>query len=708
MSTEEEQPVLGAAAANTLQFANHTVSGVKSGVSAMSSTHAAMNEMTGVPAVDSAERAKTRRRLLCIAIAAGLGFCGATLPLGFKAVDAPAQRMLGVLVVVSTLWATEALPTYVTALLVPVFVVTFKTMKMPDGKKGGADILVPNKFCRAAELAKVIPGAVMEPAAAASTVVAAMFDPIVLLFLAGFTMAAALDKYKLNQRLVATLLARAGTRPSRILLSVMLLCVFLSMWVSNVAAAVLNVSFMVPLLRTLPRDSGWPKMSLLGIAYACNIGGMATPIASPQNVLAIVAIESASGGKISISFLEWCAFSVPFCSLCTLVCWGFLRAMYKTRLPAGITYSFEGGAKEASKGGGGGAMVLRTQTQQTQLAAGEMLRDAVRSVDAAGGLLGESVEPEAKARLVSLASELQQLLDDACTIDAPSGADEGDGESGLAIVRGESVNGEATDGDRSAAMRRRSSSRLPLTAESSASSSPPPRSKEGAAQDATAAAAAAAAADGMGLGRDEVVILVVIGATVVMWCIPQLVKETFGHIGVISLLPFSIFFGCGYLSQAEFESLPWSVLMLMGGGLALGAAIESSGLLGIIATGVLSALKGQSIGVVFLVSNLMIGVVGNFVSSTVSAIILLPIVAQVGIDYKHPIMLVVGGAIMCSGSMGLPVSSFPNANSFTARRSGGEPFLQTADYVQTGFPMALMVLLLLQTVGMGLCSLLGW
>ena len=148
--------------------------------------------------------------------------------------------------------------------------------------------------------------------------------------------------------------------------------------------------------------------------------------------------------------------------------------------------------------------------------------------------------------------------------------------------------------------------------------------------------------------------------------------------------------------------------MLMGGGLALGAAIESSGLLGIIATAVLDALKGQPISVVFVVSNLLIGIVGNFVSSTVSAIILLPIVAKVGLDYNHPVMLVVGGAIMCSGSMGLPVSSFPNANSFTARRNDGEPFLETSDYVTTGFPMALMVLVLLQTVGLGLCALLGW
>jgi hypothetical protein len=62
----------------------------------------------------------------------------------------------------------------------------------------------------------------------------------------------------------------------------MALCVFLSMWVSNVAAAVLNVSFMVPILRTLPADSEWPKMTLLGICYACNVGGMVTIIASPQ------------------------------------------------------------------------------------------------------------------------------------------------------------------------------------------------------------------------------------------------------------------------------------------------------------------------------------------------------------------------------------------------------------------------------------------
>ena len=89
---------------------------------------------------------------------------------------------------------------------------------------------------------------------------------------------------------------------------------------------------------------------------------------------------------------------------------------------------------------------------------------------------------------------------------------------------------------------------------------------------------------------------------------------------------------------------------------------------------------------------------------------MLPIIAKVGLEVEHPRMLVVGAAIMCSGAMGLPVSSFPNANSMAAMRDkrGSEAFLSNRDFVRTGFPMALYMLLIMQTVGYGLFMALGW
>merc|ERR1719191_2645039 len=112
----------------------------------------------------------------------------------------------------------------------------------------------------------------------------------------------------------------------------MILGVILSMFLSNVAAAVLLSAVVRPVLRELPEESLWPKTVLLGIAFSCNLGGMASPIASPQNVFAITMLKS-SKQHITLSFLEWCEFSAPFILISGFLLWLFLRKSFKTNLP---------------------------------------------------------------------------------------------------------------------------------------------------------------------------------------------------------------------------------------------------------------------------------------------------------------------------------------------------------------------------------------
>merc|ERR1712217_465032 len=121
-------------------------------------------------------------------------------------------------------------------------------------------------------------------------------------------------------------------------------------------------------------------------------------------------------------------------------------------------------------------------------------------------------------------------------------------------------------------------------------------------------------------------------------------------------------------------------------------------------------LAGQSLFIVSLTFNAFAGVLANFISSTVSAIIMLPIIAQVGLSMGHPRALVIGATLMCSGAMGLPVSSFPNANAMAARKTadGKDSFLLTSDFSRTGFPMAFFMLILMQSVGFALCLAYGW
>ena len=118
------------------------------------------------------------------------------------------------------------------------------------------------------------PGDVLDAKAAASVLSSSMFDPVILLFLGGFAIAAALDRYHISSRIATVLLSSAGTRPSRVLLSLLIMGVLFSAFMSNVAAAVLVSSIITPMAKSLPENTQWPQMALLGVAFSCNIGGM--------------------------------------------------------------------------------------------------------------------------------------------------------------------------------------------------------------------------------------------------------------------------------------------------------------------------------------------------------------------------------------------------------------------------------------------------
>lgn len=147
-------------------------------------------------------------------------------------------------------------------------------------------------------------------------------------------------------------------------------------------------------------------------------------------------------------------------------------------------------------------------------------------------------------------------------------------------------------------------------------------------------------------------------------------ERFFGHMGLVGLVPITIFFTAGLLDRNDFHNtLNWSVLILIGGGLALGHVMERSFLLQIFSKEVERLLVGASMWVLNLAFCLVMAVVGNFVSSTVAAIVLLPVVASVGKSVGKANLMILTSVIMDSAAMALPVSSFPNANSFAVQRT---------------------------------------
>ena len=141
------------------------------------------------------------------------------------------QNCLAMLVFVSLLWATEVIPLFVTSLLVPFLVVVLRIMRSEDE---------PHHRLDARDATKMV--------------FAAMWTPVIMLLLGGFTIAAALSKYHIAKMAATLVLSKAGTRPRTVLITNMFVGMFLSMWISNVAAPVLCFSIIQPMLRNLPAD----------------------------------------------------------------------------------------------------------------------------------------------------------------------------------------------------------------------------------------------------------------------------------------------------------------------------------------------------------------------------------------------------------------------------------------------------------------------
>ncbi len=150
--------------------------------------------------------------------------------------------------------------------------------------------------------------------------------------------------------------------------------------------------------------------------------------------------------------------------------------------------------------------------------------------------------------------------------------------------------------------------------------------------------------------------------TIGLWCTSHRLESVFGDMGVVAIIPIILFFGIGVLTKEDFNNFPWTIIILAAGGLALGKAVQSSGLLDTVAASISAEVESFSLYGVLVVFSSLILVIATFISHTVAALILLPLVARVGddMDEPHPRLLVMAGVLMCSAAMALPTSGFPN------------------------------------------------
>ncbi|CAE6434908.1 hypothetical protein ACGC1H_002826 [Rhizoctonia solani] len=211
-----------------------------------------------------------------------------------------ANRCLAILMFATVLWATEAIPLFITSMGVPLLVVCLRVIRGPGPE---------NKQLSAEDATKYI--------------FSVMFSPTIMLLIGGFTIASALSKTNIDRVLITRVLSVAGTRPSVVLLSFMAVSCFASMWISNVAAPTLCFTLIKPILRTLPQGSSFAPCLILAIALAANIGGQSSPISSPQNLITLQYMDP------PLDWLQWFAVAIPVSAITIFVIWLLLLVSYR-------------------------------------------------------------------------------------------------------------------------------------------------------------------------------------------------------------------------------------------------------------------------------------------------------------------------------------------------------------------------------------------
>ncbi|EGW35306.1 uncharacterized protein SPAPADRAFT_146408 [Spathaspora passalidarum NRRL Y-27907] len=440
-----------------------------------------------------------------------------------KTFNDPVQgRALALLVACAMLWALEALPLYTTGMFVPLLVVTCRVCKKTGSNEP------------------------MAAADAAAYILGTMWNSTIMILIGGFTLAAALSKYNIAKVLSSYILAFAGTKPRNVLLAIMCVSLFLAMWISNVAAPVLCFSLIQPVLRTLPTTSPVSQALVLGIALASNVAGMASPIASPQNVIALQYMIPNPGWG------NWFAVALPVSIIAMLLIWVELILTFKI-----------------------GNVTLK------------------------------------KYKPIKEKFTAKQYFVFAVTL-----------------------------------------------------------------------------------------------LTILLWCVMTKIEDTFGVAGIITIIPIVLFFGTGLLKVDDLNNYPWSIVLLAMGGIALGNAITSSGLLSTIAMAMERRIREFPLYAIVVIFGALILVVATFVSHTVAALIIVPLVKEVGdsLPHPHPLILVMATALIASGAMGLPTSGFPNVTAISMRDEVGKNYLTVNTFITRGVPASIIVYICVITIGYGVMS----
>ncbi len=152
----------------------------------------------------------------------------------------------------------------------------------------------------------------------------------IFLYIGGFIIAIAIERWNLHRRIALTIIRYIGTNMKRIVLGFMIATAFLSMWISNTATSVMMIPIGMAIVSQL-RDNPetienetriFGKMLMLAIAYSASIGGLATLIGTPPNLVLAGILQELYG--VEITFAQWIMLGLPVSISLLFICWKYL------------------------------------------------------------------------------------------------------------------------------------------------------------------------------------------------------------------------------------------------------------------------------------------------------------------------------------------------------------------------------------------------
>lgn len=227
---------------------------------------------------------------------------------GIEGLTVTEQRTIAIFVFAALMWMFEIIPTWTTSvLIIVVMLLTISDSSLSFMKGSG----IP------AEMGTFV---------SYKSLMATFADPVIMLFLGGFVLAIAATKVGMDVQLARVLLKPFGKKSEFVLLGFLLVIGTFSMFMSNTATAAMMLTFLAPVLKTLPPDGKGRIALALAIPVAANLGGIGTPIGTPPNAIAFQYLNDSL--HLDVTFADWSFRMIPFVYVMLLIAWGVLLKLF--------------------------------------------------------------------------------------------------------------------------------------------------------------------------------------------------------------------------------------------------------------------------------------------------------------------------------------------------------------------------------------------